>query len=141
MDMILPLVLSLIFLGLGLIHFNWALSGKFGFAKALPTTETGGRVMSPGKLSSAIVGAGLIAFGLFYVLRSGLANLDLPDWISNYGGWVIPAIFLLRAIGDFKYVGFFKRIRQTEFGRIDTVFYSPLCLLVGVAGVIVQLSK
>lgn len=141
MDMILPLVLSLIFIGLGLIHFNWALGGKFGFEKALPTTETGERVMNPTKLASGIVGTALIAFGLFYVLRPALTSLDLPHWVLNYGGWAIPAIFLLRAIGDFKYIGFFKRIRQTGFGRLDTAFYSPLCLLIGVVGVIVQLSE
>ena len=42
-----------------------------------------------------------------------------------------------RAIGDFKYVGFFKRVRGSKFARMDTLVYSPLCLLLalGVARV------
>jgi hypothetical protein len=33
-----------------------------------------------------------------------------------------------RAIGEFKYVGFFKRVRGSRFARRDTLLYSPLCL-------------
>jgi hypothetical protein len=43
----------------------------------------------------------------------------------------------LRAIGDFRYVGFFKRIRDSKFARLDTLAYSPLCaalaVLIGIA--------
>jgi hypothetical protein len=44
---------------------------------------------------------------------------------------------LARAMGDFNYVGFFKRVRGTRFARMDTLLYSPLCLAlaVGVAAV------
>ena len=41
-------------------------------------------------------------------------------------------VLLLRAIGDFNLVGFFKRIRGSAFARMDTWFYSPLCVLLGI---------
>jgi hypothetical protein len=37
------------------------------------------------------------------------------------------AVFGLRAIGDFRYLGFFKRVTGTRFARADTLIYSPLC--------------
>jgi len=46
-------------------------------------------------------------------------------------------VFALRAIGDFRHVGFFKRVRGCRFARLDTLAYSPLCtalaLLIGIA--------
>ncbi|WP_369124978.1 DUF3995 domain-containing protein [Enterobacter asburiae] len=44
------------------------------------------------------------------------------------GNWVVVVLFLLRAVGDFKIVGFFKKIRRTEFSKYDSLYYSPLCL-------------
>lgn len=137
----LSIVLSLILISLGIIHFNWVVGGKYGFAASLPTKESGERVLNPKKTSTALVGIGLTAFGLFYIFKSGLTNINLPTWISDFGGWIIPVIFILRAIGDFKYVGFFKRIKQTDFGRLDTKFFSPLCLLIGFLGILIQMAE
>lgn len=139
--MILSVFLSLLLIGLGLIHFNWVVGGKFGFAESLPTKENGERVLNPKKIDSGIVGVGLTMFGLYYILKSGLINVNIPDWITEYGGWIIPSIFILRAIGEFKYVGFFKRIKQTDFGRLDTKFFSPLCLLIGIVGIIIKIME
>lgn len=137
--MILSILLSLILIGLGLIHFNWVNGGKYGFAESLPTEENGERVLNPKKIDSAIVGIGLTAFGIFYILKSGLTEYNLPDWIMKYGGWIIPIIFILRAIGEFKYVGFFKSIKKTDFGKLDTKLFSPLCLIIGILGIIIHL--
>ena len=137
--MILSIILMLILIALGVIHFNWVFGGEFGFTESLPTKENGERVLNPRKIDSAIVGIGLTAFGVFYVLRSGLIDYNIPEWIMTYGSWIIPILFLLRAIGEFKYVGFFKSVRKTGFGKLDTLFFSPLCLLIGILGLIIQL--
>jgi hypothetical protein len=39
---------------------------------------------------------------------------------------------LARAVGEFRYVGFFKRVRGSRFARLDTLIYSPVCLLLAV---------
>lgn len=124
-----------------MIHLNWVIGGKFGFVESLPTKENGERVLNPKKIDSAIVGIGLIAFGFFYVLKSGLIEYNLPEWILKYGSWIIPIIFLLRAVGEFKYIGFFKRVKKTDFGKLDTKLFSPLCLIIGIFGIIIQLMK
>ena len=137
----LSILLFVIFIILGLIHFNWVFGGKWGFEKTLPTKENGERVLNPKKFDSAVVGLGLTFFGLFYLLKSGFLNFDIPIWIIIYGSWIIPSIFILRAIGDFKYVGFLKKIKNTEFGKIDSKLFSPLCLIIGIIGIVIQLMK
>ena len=139
--MILSILLSLILIVLGMIHLNWVIGGKFGYVESLPTKENGERVLNPKKIDSAIIGIGLIAFGIFYMIESGLIEYSLPEWIIKYGGWIIPIIFLLRAVGEFKYVGFFKSVRKTDFGKLDTKLFSPLCLIIGILGIIIQLIK
>jgi len=137
--MILSIILSIIFIVLGLIHFNWVIGGTYGFAASLPTKENGERFLNPRKIDSAIVGIGLTAFSLFYLFKSSLISYQLPEWILTYGGWIIPAVFMLRAIGDFKYVGVFKSIKTTDFGKLDTKLFSPLCLIIAIFGILIQL--
>ena len=137
--MILSVLLSFILILLGSIHFNWAFGGTFGFLNALPTNENGEKVLNPKKIDSAIVAIGLTLFGLFYIIKSGLIEYELPEWILTYVGWIIPIIFILRAIGEFKYVGFFKSVKNTGFAKLDTNFFSPLCLFIGIGGLIANL--
>ncbi|WP_317130658.1 DUF3995 domain-containing protein [Psychroserpens sp. NJDZ02] len=54
---------------------------------------------------------------------------------------MIPLIFLLIAIGEFKYIGFFKSIKKTDFGKLDTKLLSPLCLIIAIFGIVIQLVK
>ncbi len=136
--MILPIIISLIFFILGIIHFNWVIGGTFGFDASLPTNEKGERVLNPKKFDSLIVGIALSSFAIIYLIVAGVLNFNLPIWIIKYGTWIIPFIFILRAIGDFKYIGFFKKVKQTNFGVLDSKYYSPLCLIIGVMGLIIK---
>ena len=52
-----------------MIHLNWVIGGKFGYVESLPTKENGERVLNPKKIDSAIIGIGLIAFGIFYMIK------------------------------------------------------------------------
>jgi hypothetical protein len=42
---------------------------------------------------------------------------------------VLAIIFAARALGDFRFVGFTKSVRDSRFARLDTRVYSPLCVL------------
>ena len=129
-------LLVIIFLILSLIHFHWAVGGTWGFEAALPTRQNGERVLNPRKIDSFIVGAGLAGFAFFYLRMGHFLEFPLPGWIITIGKWLIPSIFLIRAIGDFKYVGFFKKIKTTDFGKNDSTIFSPLCLLIALLGYI-----
>ncbi len=63
----------------------------------------------------------------------------MSNWIFKYGSWIIPIIFILRSVGDFKYVGFFKKVKQTTFGKLDTKIYSPLSAFIGTVGVLIEI--
>ncbi len=138
MHTLLSLVQSLILLGLSLIHFSWVLGSKWGLNKALPTNSEGVKVLNPSWFDSAMVAIGLLLFTTYYLLKGNFISLSVPSYIMAYAGWAISAIFILRAIGDFKYIGFFKSITGTEFASLDTMFYSPLCLGLGIIGIVLE---
>ncbi len=137
--MIIPLVLFIIFTGLALLHFYWAAGGLWGLDAALPTNNEGERLLDPGPHACIIVGLGLSIFALFYLIKTDLISTPLPTWLLNYTGWIIPSILLLRSNGDGIMVCFFKNIKDTHFAKMDTRYFSPLCLFLAVAGYAIQL--
>ena len=133
----LAIVESVILLLLSGLHFYWAVGGQWGFDSALPTNTEGRRVLNPRPIESFIVGAGLLTFSFFFLIESGQFRIQLPVWMTDYYLWVVAGIFTLRAIGDFRYIGFFKSVKSTPFARSDSYFFSPLCLFLGIgAGII-----
>jgi hypothetical protein len=142
MTTVIAIILFLIFLFISSIHFYWAFGGKWGSDAVLPTKDDSNtKILNPAILPSLIVAVGLLSFGLFILVMSGLISIDIPQWLFKYGLWIIASIFILRAIGDFNYVGFFKKIKHTKFGKSDTKYYSPLCLTIGIFTIILELTK
>ncbi|MEP0986663.1 DUF3995 domain-containing protein [Ekhidna sp.] len=137
--MIATIILVSTFLVLSLIHFSWALGSRKWHDEAIPKTEAGDWVIKPGKKDSLIVGLGLLFFGIFYLIKVEMIDFQLPEWAMDIASWLIPFIFLFRAIGDFKYVGFFKKITTTQFAKKDSQIYSPLCLTISIIGFIIEL--
>ena len=135
------ILLSSIFSFLAFIHYYWALGGKWGADVALPASENNIKAMNPGFIACFIVGSGLLGLGIICLENLGLIHLNLPTWITGTSFWIFACVFLVRAIGDFKYVGFTKRVRNTSFARLDTRFYSPLCLAIGILMIILKTSN
>ena len=114
---------------LGMIHFYWAFGGKAGLDRALPTKD-GRRLINPGRFLTFLVGIFLSAFAFVaYLLRfdGGVSDGTV------YAGWALSALFFLRAVGDFNAVGFFKKIKSSDFAAYDTKYYSPFCVYFGLA--------
>ncbi len=132
----LSIIQSVTFFILSSIHLYWALGYKRGLEDTIPKTPDGDWVIKPKRLDSAIVGIGLLLFGIFYMIRIKLIILSFPLWLSNIASWVIPFIFFVRAMGDFRYVGVFKRVKSTEFAKKDDWFYTPICLTISIIGFI-----
>lgn len=142
MTTVIAIILFLIFLFISSIHFYWAFGGKWGSDAVLPTKDDNNtKVLNPTILPTLIVAFGLLGFVLFILVMSGLITFNTPQWLSKYGLWIIASIFTLRAIGDFNYVGFFKKIKHTKFGKNDTNYFSPLCLTIGILTIILELTK
>jgi len=141
MIVILSLLLFIIFLILGGFHFYWLLGGKWGVRKVIPTMKDNKNAVDIPKFATLIVGLILVSFGVMYLIKSGLVNIQIPNWISHYGYWIIPSIFILRAVGEYNYVGFFKKVKNTEFAEADSKIFSPLCLTIGLMGMLIQILK
>jgi len=77
------------------------------------------------------VALGLAAVILAWHLR--IIVPPVPETATVVACWLLATIFILRAIGDFRLVGFFKRVRGSPFAQWDTAAYSPLCLVLGLA--------
>ena len=61
----------------------------------------------------------------------GWLDQDGPlSTIFDAGFWGLALVFMLRAVGNLRTFGFFKKIAGTPFSRWDTWLYSPLCLLI-----------
>ena len=117
------------------IHVYWALGGKWGITAVLPTDEKGTRKLNPGLIITLVVSIALAGIATLYGVKSKLFSLEfIPSLVLQYGLYISSGIFLLRAIGDFKYVGFTKKIKKTTFAKNDTKWFSPLCLFLGVTG-------
>jgi bacteriorhodopsin len=56
----------------------------------------------------------------------------VPHGIFRWGTFAIALLFFLRAVGEFRLVGFFKRVSDTPFAYWDTWLFSPLCLGIAV---------
>ena len=122
------MILTSILLIFALLHFYWALGGKFGLDKALPTDKMGNRLLNPSTFMTYVVGLILLGFTyISYKLHIGETSL----WIIRIG-WGLAILFFLRVIGDFNVVGLFKKVKNTEFSKYDTWVYVPLCLFISI---------
>ncbi|MBK8399115.1 MAG: DUF3995 domain-containing protein [Leptospiraceae bacterium] len=144
MTIIIASILIGIFLSISGIHIYWGLGGQWGNGSVIPTKDDNVKVIMPGVVPTFTVAFGLLGFGFVVFINVFTFDFKFPLWFNifhNYGLWVIAGIFTLRAIGEFNYVGFFKKIKHTKFAQNDTKFYSPLCLVIGMLTLILELNK
>ncbi len=113
---------------LAMIHVYWALGGPLGKSGTIPTRD-GSQLFTPTRFTTFLVAFGLFVMSALNAAKIGwIAASEISKFVRA-GLWLTAAIFLLRAVGDFRYVGFFKRHRESRFAKFDTLLYSPLCLL------------
>lgn len=134
-----PHLLSALFFALSFIHIYWAFGGQIGLRKVIPLNQNGEPLFTPGPLITIIV-ATLLALVGFYFICGAFGLHDFRGAMA-YPAWVVAVLFLARAIGDFRYIGFLKRIGGSDFARMDTLLYSPLCLLISGLIVLYQYDR
>ena len=133
-----------IFVTLALLHVYWAAGGGWGRGVAVPTglpngaAAGGARLFNPTRAGTLAVAAGLLLAALVVLGRLGFRAAPLPGWVFVWGSWVIALVFLARAVGEFRYVGLFKRVRGTDFANWDTWLFTPLCLFIAVSAGLVS---
>ncbi len=136
---IISIALTASFVIIAVFHIFWALGFKFDIRNMVPVVN-GEPVLIPGPVGTFIVAIVLFCFaGVSLALGyPGKVPVSCLPFLKP-AGFAIGIILLLRAVGDFKYVGFFKRIKYSNFAKYDYWLYSPFCLLSG--GALVYLAK
>lgn len=116
---------TLIFFCLSMLHFYWTMGGKWGLATSIPLTKDLKPLFKPGLFSTLLVAFGLLFFAI--IILSQEAKLIANKSFLRYGTLAIAFLFFARCIGDFSYIGLFKKIKGTPFARSDNRIYIPLC--------------
>ena len=106
---------------------------------AVPSVE-GKPLFTPTRQATVVVGVVLLLFSALVAATAGMFWVGLPQAALSWLSYALAVGLLARAVGEFKYVGFFKRVHGTKFARLDTMLYSPLCLLLAVGVALVGLQ-
>lgn len=129
-------VLIAVFAGLSLVHVYWLVGGRLGRLAAIPEVD-GKPVFQPSTLATLVVAIGLALCAVVIAGTAGMLALPLFQTVLAWLTRGLAVVLLLRAIGDFRLVGFFKRAHNSRFARLDTAVYSPLCLVLAIGAAIV----
>lgn len=115
------------------LHVFWAVGGRWGGAAAVPTRAGGAPTFVPSAAATLAVAAALAVAAYVVLVRGGVARPVGPRWWYAAGAWGLVIVFAARVVGDFRYVGLFKRVRDTPFAVRDDRLYVPLCAVLAVA--------
>lgn len=132
--------ITLILALLAALHVFWGLRGMSPASSAVVPEVDGEPVFTPSRLSCFVVAAALATAAALVAFRGGLFPPPVAATWIQFGTIGVGVVFVLRAVGDFRLVGFFKKVRGTAFARWDTRLYSPLCLALGLGTLWVALG-
>jgi hypothetical protein len=125
-----------VFAGLSALHVFWAAGGRTGGVVAIPR-QGGDALFRPSPLGTLAVALALAAAAASVAAAAGWFGAAAPRRAGRAFTYVLSVLFLLRAVGDFRYVGFFKSLGGEPFRSWDTWLFSPLCAAIAVAAFLV----
>lgn len=131
--------LGIIFLFLAGCHMYWLFGGKLWLDSVIPTKEHEDTVFEIPLIATLFSALFLFVFAVVYFIKTGWIEWNYSVAFLNKIYWFLPVLFTLRAIGDFRYLGFFKKVKSTKFGQADSKVFAPLCLGIGITGFLIQL--
>jgi hypothetical protein len=136
---VLGIFVALLLLAIGLLHGYWAFGGRWASRVVIP--EIGGRLAFQPPVAATVA----VAFALFTAAalvsgQLGLWGNHFPSWVFRVATWVMGAVFLIRAIGDFRLVGLFKKVCDTRFASWDTRLFTPRCLFMGLVMILLAIQ-
>jgi hypothetical protein len=137
---VLAIIVSGVFGGLGLWHFAMVRSPLPRESAAVPYVN-GRPLFVPSVTATTAVGVVLLLCALLVVSTAGIVAIGLSARVLSALSAALALGLLLRAMGDFRYVGFFKSVRGSRFAWMDTWCYSPGCFALSVAVAYVALHS
>jgi hypothetical protein len=124
--------LAAVLFTLAMLHVVWAVRNRYGGSVAIPKVN-GRPAFIPSRTSTLVVAALLLAATTVALAQGHVLADFLPEALVRWAAMAAGTVFLLRALGEFRLVGFFKRVRDSDFARWDTWCFSPLSALMGSA--------
>ncbi|MGL1900642.1 MAG: DUF3995 domain-containing protein [Fibrobacterales bacterium] len=131
MTTVLSIALMLILLIVALIHCYWAFGGNWAIESTIPS-KNGIPLFKPGVGGTLFVAIILVGISLALLMNAQLffiAQIE-SSYVSCFLT-VISIVFIIRSIGDFRYVGFFKKVTSSSFAFWDSRFFSPAFMIMG----------
>jgi len=133
------LVVAAVLAAIAVLHAYWGLVGLGTRSAAIPEVD-GRPVFVPTRSACFVVACALLVAAFVLLVRGGFVALPGAPWLGVAGSAAVGVVLVARAIGDFRYVGFFKRFGGSRFADLDTRLFSPLCLALGASALWVALS-
>jgi hypothetical protein len=133
---------AFVLLLISLLHFYWAAGGTGGLQAALPQKANGEPVIVFPRGWKATVPTILVAVSLLFM---AVITLEARGILAIMGSQakllaqVAAIVFAIRIIGDFRYVGLFKKVKHTVFSKWDNLLFIPLCLYLSISLIIISL--
>ncbi len=124
--------LGTVLFALAALHVWWAMGDQRGDSVVIPKVE-GRPAFRPSRRATLIVAALLLAATTVALSQGQVLPDFLPGAPLRWAAMAAGTAFMLRALGEFRLVGFFKRVRNTDFARWDTWCFSPLSASMGSA--------
>lgn len=124
------IIATLCLAAITLLHVAWLTGSTLWSDRAVPhaSGSSGKPVIDFPRSVTAAVTAVFAMMALLPALAMGWLTL-IPPRTASLLCLGAAFIFLVRAVGDFRYCGFFRRVQGTTFAHWDARLYSPLCLL------------
>lgn len=123
----LALLAAALAFGVAVLHVFWALRGTGDSNSAIPSLPNGQPLFSPGPTACILVAV---------TIASLAAALAWAVFLPAAVAWPLRSVLTLalivltlRAVGDGRFVGFSKRVRDTAYGRADDALYTPAVVL------------
>ena len=126
--------LATVFGLLCVLHVLWAFGTQLASGAVIPVVD-GKPALRPSTAATLVVAGLLAAAALVVLVRAGILLAGVPPILASVACSTLGAILVLRGIGEFRLVGFFKSVRGTAFARWDSWLYSPLALALGLAAI------
>lgn len=117
----------LLLIGIGCIHVYWAFGGTWGSNNVLPKGTKLQPVFVPSKKATLVVSFLVFLAALLLIVQGGIFMVIQPNLLVKWGCWACITAFGFRVVGDFKYFGLFKKVRNSRFSNYDTFLFTPLC--------------
>jgi hypothetical protein len=123
---VVPAVLTIVLMAIGLLHFVWAFSpwpmkDAMTFTKTIGGSDDG--EMPPGP-STVLVGLALVGGAVLTLMVNESVPAIGPDWLRMVGMYGLTVVLLARGLGGY----FMNSGAASEFQRLNTFLYSPLCV-------------